>query len=32
MKKKRVFTVEEKMQILREVEQNGMLVLAGSTR
>ena len=26
MKKKRVFTVEEKMQILREVEQNGMLV------
>jgi transposase-like protein len=26
MKKKRVFTVEEKMVILREVEQNGMLV------
>lgn len=26
MKKKRVFTVEQKMQILREAEENGMLV------
>ena len=26
MKKKRVFSVEQKMQVLREVEENGMMV------